>query len=111
MSTHELDTSTLDAAPAIIRDAYARGWRVYLVTTWTGGEQHHRTGRVGKTMGWRPAFLLLSSSRASSSSDLLDATTWERTVVAGVQYAPGRPYREPGTHRVVKPGRNRWEVA
>lgn len=129
-----LDTTDLDAAPAAVRAAYAMRksngsgtMRIYLVTTYTDGSQWHRTGDVGKTTGDRPAFLLMGRFSDIGSSDLLTASTWTNTVVAGVQhngggyYTPGnRPASIPGVeyreeprtsggvdHRVM-PGRNRY---
>ena len=109
MSAATLDTSDLDAAPALIQEASVNrhDWRVYLVTTYEDGSQWHRTGYVGKTTGHCPAFLLLHDSRAIGSSDLLDAKTWQDTVVAGVQRGASWGYYDSRGKRVM-PGRNRY---
>lgn len=106
----DLDTTELDAAPAAILRAYeerkaGRTVRVYLVTTYDDGTQHHRTGTIGKTVGgWKPCYLLMSSSRAIGSSDLLSRRTWENTVVAGIQNGDGQGYYVPGNTRGDVPG-------
>lgn len=46
-----------------------------------------RTGTVGKTMGWKPAYLLMARSDSMGSSDLLGAGDQ----IVGVKY--GRTYR------------------
>lgn len=105
------DTSDLDAAPAIVREAAENrhAWRLYLVTTYPSGSQWHRTGYIGRTTGTRPAFLLMNDSRAIGSSDLLDARTWENTAVVGVQRGARWGYFSPvGTRARVMPGRNRY---
>ena len=104
-----MDTTVLEAAPAIIREAseHHSTWRVYLVTTYSDGSTWHRTGYIGKTTGTRPAFLLMHDSRAIGSSDLLTESTWGNTEVAGVQRGPDWGYYLNG--RKVSPGRNRYE--
>ena len=105
----DLDTTDLDPAPAAVHLAYENRrkgltTRVYLVTTYDDGTQWHRTGTVGKTTGWKPGYLLMSSSRAIGSSDLLTASTWENTVVAGIQHGGGGGYYTPGNRRAEVPG-------
>lgn len=51
-----------------------------------------RTGTVGITTGWRPAFLLMSRSSAHGSSDVLGP----HDVIVGVLY--GRTYRPTELH-------------
>jgi len=50
------------------------------------GESYTRTGRVGKTTGWRPAFLLMHRSSDRGSSDVLS----ERDEVVAIKR--GRKY-------------------
>lgn len=99
-----IDTADLDAAPAAVRYAAAdQSCRVYLVTTYDDGSQWHRTGRIGKTTGTRPGFLLMGRSSDTGSSDLLTASTWGDTVVAGIQHN-GNGYYTPGNTRQAVPG-------
>lgn len=58
--------------PALI-DAYNKGrsYRIKVRTTYASGEKRERWGFVGVTTGWSPAFILMRSTRAFGSSDLL----------------------------------------
>lgn len=120
----DIDTSDLDAAPAAVQHAYnhrPQGARVYLVTTYADGSTWHRTGYIGKTTGTRPGFLVISRISDYGSSDLLTASTWENTVVAGISQSYGSPYYIPGLRTADKlkgvrysglrvlPGHNRYE--
>ena len=49
---------------------YFNGPRVKITTTYKDGETYTRTGRIGRTTGWRPAFLLMHRSSDSGSSDV-----------------------------------------
>lgn len=53
--------------------AYNQGheYRIKVRTTYPSGETHERWGFVGITTGWAPAFLLMHSTRAYGSSDVL----------------------------------------
>ena len=53
--------------------------------------EYVRTGKVGITTGWRPAFLLMHRSSDTGSSDVLN----ERDQITGVQ--SGRAYISPDT--------------
>ena len=100
-----MDTTDLDNAPRSILYAYGKPYvRVYLVTTYEDGSQWHRTGRIGRTTGTKPAYLLMSSTSAIGSSDLLTSETWKNTVVAGIQNAPSAGYYTPGNQRQNVPG-------
>lgn len=74
-----------DLAPQMVR-WFNNGMRIK-VRSAAGTE---RTGRVGVTTGWKPAFLLMHRSSDDSSSDVLGLGDQ----VIGVQAASGRgPYR------------------
>lgn len=49
-----------------------------------------RTGTVGKTMGWRPAYLLMARSDSTGSSDVLGADDAVIAVKRGGKYVPTR---------------------
>lgn len=91
------DPSDLEAAAEAVRKHYGSGTRVILRTTYDDGSTHTRAGRVGMTTGWRPAFLLMSSTRAIGSSDVIGPEKGEqsRTEVVGVKREGERHY----THR------------
>jgi len=62
---HELDES--DLAPQFAT-VYETGQRVEV----TNAEHDWiRRGYVGKTMGWKPAYILLNNTRSRGSSDVL----------------------------------------
>ncbi len=63
----KFDASDLDAR--FVR-YFNSGERIRVETT-DGDAVDVRTGTVGVTTGWRPAFLLIHRSNASGSSDLL----------------------------------------
>lgn len=110
MTTTTRDMTDCDAAPEAVKIAYrdAPHTRLYLVTTYSDGTTWHRTGYIGRTTGTRPAYLLVPRSSDDGSSDLLSASIWGNTVVAGVQRMPGGGYVDQD-HKPVKPGRNRYE--
>lgn len=89
MENHPLDTSDLDAAdqfrPYLHSSTRLRVRRVY-----PGGEVYERTGTVGKTTGWKPAYLLMHRSSDHGSSDLLGP---DDKIVA-VKYPGSRSYTE-----------------
>ena len=62
---HELDES--DLAPQFA-EFYRSGQRVEVTNTECG---EVRRGYVGKTTGWRPAYILLNNTRSRGSSDVL----------------------------------------
>lgn len=47
--------------------------RVTVERTYNSGETYRRTGWIGKTTGWKPAFLLMSRINAIGSGDVLGA--------------------------------------
>lgn len=49
-----------------------------------------RTGTVGKTTGWRPAYLLIPRSDSTGSSDVLGAEDTVIAVKRGGKYVPTR---------------------
>lgn len=53
-----------------------------------GDEVVERTGTVGITTGWHPAFLLMSRSSAMGSSDVLSARDVIVAVKRGRSYVP-----------------------
>lgn len=65
---------------------FTSGQRIRVVTTYGSGETYTRTGIVGATTGWVPAFLLMHRSSDHGSSDVLS----DRDVVTHVQV--GRTY-------------------
>jgi len=70
---------------------YRTDQRIRVTTTYGTGpdaETYTRTGTVGMTSGWRPAYLLMRRSSDHGSSDVLGA----RDVVVAVQRRPGGPY-------------------
>jgi hypothetical protein len=77
---------------------YRSGARIKVRTTFPSGQTWERTGIVGATTGWRPAFLLVHRSTNLGSSDVLS----ERDVVIAVQN--GRNYMPvicPSCHQPV----------
>lgn len=99
------DASTLDALPAF-KAAAEHGRRVYVVTTYPNGSEHHRTGRIGRTTGTRPAYLVMHRADQLGSWDLIDERDTERTRIVATQ-RPDGTYTTPD-HRRVHPGRNRF---
>lgn len=79
------DPSELD--PRFVR-YYNSGERIKVRETWASGGSMEITGRVGITTGWRPVFLLLRSSRARGSSDLLTQFSAVVAVQRGRTYQP-----------------------
>lgn len=69
---HALNTSALDACSDSVRRAYNSGARVIVEAVLPDGSIHRRSGHhIGKTTGWRPAYLLIATSRSDGSSDVL----------------------------------------
>lgn len=66
---HATDTADLDAASQF--KPYYHGERIRVTRDYGDGETHTRTGTVGMTTGWRPAFLLMARSNSMGSSDVL----------------------------------------
>jgi len=64
----KFDPSDLD--PRFVQ-YFNSGERIRVDTPLTYGKVMSRTGTVGVTTGWRPAFLLIHRSNASGSIDLL----------------------------------------
>ncbi len=60
-----------DLAPQFAELYGNRDIRVTVERTYASGETYRRTGCVGKTTGWRPAFLLMSRVTSLGSSDVL----------------------------------------
>lgn len=91
------DPAQLEGVAEAVRKYYGSDTRVILRTTYSDGSTHTRAGRIGLTTGWRPAFLLMSSTRAIGSSDVIgpEHGTGNRTEVVGVK-RPGERYY---THR------------
>ena len=81
------DPAELDAAPQFA-PYLGTGQRIRVTRTYEGGEEFTRTGAVGRTTGWRPAFLLMHRSTDSGTSDVLHA---DDTIVA-VQVRDGGRY-------------------
>jgi len=50
-----------------------RDIRVTVERTYASGETWRRTGWIGRTSGWRPAFLLMARINVYGSSDVLSA--------------------------------------
>ena len=66
----KFETSDLDECDSALA-TYFQGPRVRVVTTYANGETETRTGRISRTTGWRPAFLLMHRSSDHGSSDIL----------------------------------------
>lgn len=64
------------------------GQRIKVRSTYGGDEVYERTGTVGVTGGWRPAFLLMHRSSDIGSSDVLG----RKDEIVAVQR--GRKYEE-----------------
>ena len=82
----KFDTSALNECGARFAK-YFQGPRVKVVTTYDNGETETRTGRISRTTGWRPAFLLMHRSSDHGSSDVLGPK--DRIVAVQLQ---GRKY-------------------
>lgn len=83
--THEYG-SMFDASnlPEKFVRYYENGMRIKIRFPW--GEE--KTGTIGITTGWRPAFLLVRSSRSLGSSVLLGEDVQIVVVKYGRKYAP-----------------------
>lgn len=92
------DTTALDAAPQFAA-YFGTGQRIRVTRTYESGETDTRTGRVSRTTGWRPAFLLMSRSNALGSSDVLGPDD----VITAVQDSRGRYVPVPGLRPVQLP--------
>jgi hypothetical protein len=79
------DSSALDAAAQFV-PWFGTGQRIRVTRNYSGGEPETRTGRVSRTTGWRPSFLLMHRSNTIGSSDVLGP---EDRIIA-VQDAHGR---------------------
>lgn len=66
MNTKITDTSALDACEQRIKDAYNHRHRVKVI-----GPAGTRFGVVSRTIGWRPAYLLVHRSSDLGSWDVL----------------------------------------
>lgn len=114
--TTTIDTSVLDSAPRLVRESLNTRRRLYLVTTYSDGTTHHRTGRIGRTTGTIPCYLVMHRTNQIGSWDTLTEDDWEpqighteaRTQVMGVQHSDGKYYR-PFSNTPIKPGKNRFE--
>jgi len=62
------------------------GERIRVRTTFVGGEVWERTGTVGVTTGWKPAFLLMHRITDIGSSDLLSRNAQVVAVKRGRKY-------------------------
>lgn len=74
---------------------YRNGVRLKVRRDYGDGEYHERTGTVGKTTGWKPAFLLMHRSSDRGSSDVLGPEDEITHVHNGRQYVPVRPASPP----------------
>lgn len=77
--TDYLDQKRAQYGPRFTTDAlelrfvpyYQSGVRIKITRTYTNGDVTTAFGTVGVTTGWRPVFLLMSSTRAHGSSYVL----------------------------------------
>lgn len=67
----EWSARDLEAAAPEIRRAYETGERIKVRREYPDGYVWERTGTVGTTSGWVPAFILMTRSNAHGSSDVL----------------------------------------
>lgn len=65
----QFDSSKL--APQFVH-YFNSGERIKVSRQYASGEVYTRTGTIGVTTGWVPAFLLMSRIGSSGSSDVLD---------------------------------------
>lgn len=72
------------------------GTRLKVRRDYGDGEYHERTGTVGKTTGWRPAFLLMHRSSDRGSSDVLGPEDEITHVHDGRGYRPVKPASDYG---------------
>ena len=80
-----------DLLGSSLREHYESGRRVRVVTVYGTGpdrEEYVRTGVVGLTTGWRPAFLLMHRTSDHGSSDLLRSSDVVSHVQQGRAYVP-----------------------
>lgn len=85
MNLRPIDRS--DLAPQFA-GYYESGDRIKVRTTYPSGETWERTGTVGKTTGWKPAYLLMPRVTSSGSSDVLSARDVVVAVKRGRDYVP-----------------------
>lgn len=78
---------------------YRNGARLKVRRDYGDGEYHERTGTVGKTTGWKPAFLLMHRSSDRGSSDVLGPEDEITHIHNGRQYVPVRPATPPPPQR------------
>jgi hypothetical protein len=81
-----------------LRPYYGTGQRVQITTDYPAGDGYPaeswvRTGTIGATTGWRPAFLLMHRSSDHGSSDLLSEQCRVTAVQVGRRYVPVPPQR------------------
>lgn len=76
-----------DLAPQFAEHLHS-GQRIRVRTVYKSGEFRERTGTVGVTTGWRPAFLLIARSNAFGSSDVLDKDDVITAIKIGRKYRP-----------------------
>lgn len=68
--------------------AYASGERIRVRFSWDEDGTKTKTGTVGKTTGWKPAYLLMARSDSIGSSDLLGPGDRIIAVKRGAKYVP-----------------------
>ncbi len=67
------------------RPYFRTGTRIKVRTVYASGYEYIRTGTVGVTTGWMPAFLLMHRRTSVGSSDVLGA----KDQIVAVQHARG----------------------
>ena len=95
------DDSQLTNADSMARALYGTPTRVMVETTYPNGETYRRTGSIGITTSWRPAFLVIHRSSDIGSSDVLgplESPDGTETHIIAVQESDGRYYRRAGLH-------------
>lgn len=80
------DPSVLDNADPSIRDAYNSGARVRVAGISDTNETYSRTGTIGCTTGWRPAFLVMHRSNSLGSWDVIQPNDYVVAVQRGRAY-------------------------
>jgi hypothetical protein len=83
------DPSGLLAVDRSIIDAYESGLRVRVRRVYGDGEVFERTGTIGITTGWRPAFLLMHRATQNGSWDVIGPGDFVSAVRCGRTYRPG----------------------
>lgn len=77
-----------ELAPQFVPYFGKGGPRIRVRRTYANGETRERTGTVGVTTGWRPAFLLMHRSTDHGSSDVLGRDDVIVAVKYGSKYLP-----------------------